>query len=58
LFGGYDKISVFKQLEILNHEYQLILEEERIKYEAILEEKQKEIDFLEKNQKINGRSKT
>lgn len=58
LFGGYDQISVYKQLEVLNHEYQLMLEEERIKFEAILEEKEKEIDLLEgKSNSLNGKLK-
>ena len=46
LFGGYDKVSVMKQIEKLNQEYQRLLDEERIKYEAILEEKNKEIQSL------------
>ena len=46
LFGGYDKISVMKQIEKLNQEYQRLLEEERVKHEAILQEKNKEIEYL------------
>ena len=51
LFGGYDKISVYKQLETLNHEYQLLFEDERIKFETILELKEKELEYLKHDRK-------
>ena len=46
LFGGYDKISVMKQIEKLNEEYQKLVDKERVKYETLLEEKNKEIEQL------------
>lgn len=46
LIGGYDSISVLRWIERVNREYQLKLENERIRYEAILEGKQKDIDML------------
>ncbi len=51
LFGGYAKASVYKQLEVLNHEYQIMLENERIRYETILEEKNKELERLSNDRK-------
>lgn len=54
LLGGYDKISVYKQLEVLNHEYQIMLEDERIKYEAIIKEKEKEIELLRGHERIKS----
>lgn len=52
LFGGYDKISVMQQIEKLNLNYQKLLEEEKIKHEAIMGEKNKEIEALK--EKNNG----
>ena len=51
LFGGYNKTSVYKQLETLNQEYQIMFENERIRYETILEEKEKEIERLNNDRK-------
>ena len=46
LFFGYDKLSVLKRIEKINREYKQKLENERIKYESILEEKENEIVML------------
>lgn len=55
LFGGLDKISVMKQIEKLNQEYKHMYEEERIKHEAILDEKNKEIEKLRSRPLSNDR---
>jgi len=55
LFGGLDKISVMKQIEKLNQEYKHMYEEERIKHEAILDEKNKEIEKLRSRSLSNDR---
>ena len=42
LFGGVDEADVWKKLDELNRMYEQLHEEERIRYDALLEERVKE----------------
>lgn len=53
LIGGLNELDVFKNIRKINQEYQETLENEKIKYEAVIEEKNKEIEKLKRNN-FNG----
>ena len=46
LFGGYNKISVERNIDKLESKYQELLDEECDKYEKLLQEKNKELESL------------
>ncbi len=49
LFGGVDELSVYKQMEALQQEYRSVYESQQAYYQALIDERDKEIEKLRGN---------
>ncbi len=55
LIGGVDEKYVWKKIEELNGEYKSVFDAQEVKYQTIIEERDKEIRaFKDKLNKLNG----